>query len=211
MLLQQNRGHEALQKMLQAARIDPSSAIIAANVGLVHLFNGQGELALDALHSVVAAHPKFAVGHYLLGQVQAFLRVGDCGVSSLQEAINREERPVFHAFLGYAHGVAGNRPAAQDTLARLAALARSRYVSPFHQAVVHLGLEEYGTALALLGAAIREGSTWRVWLSSHPMFAPVRETTAFEELLQLRPDTTGVTIRQCSHNYLEHQRGRGSA
>ncbi len=64
-------------------------------------------------------------------------------------------------------------------------MAEHSYVSPYHQALIHVGLGEREEALQLLREAYEIKDAWLVWLGVEPQLDPLRGEPAFEELLRL--------------------------
>lgn len=87
----------------------------------------------------------------------ADIKNGRCvdGMRELAEAVRLSpDNTLFLAQLGQAYAVTGSPVKARDVLADLQALARKRYVSPYHLAYVYTGLREFETAIDHLEEAV---------------------------------------------------------
>ncbi len=86
-------------------------------------------------------------------------------------------------WFGYVWGIAGRRQQARDLLRELERRARSRYVSPQHFAVVHLGLGERDQALKLLDRAYDERAFEMMGFSG-PVADLLLDDPRFQQLLK---------------------------
>jgi adenylate cyclase len=68
-----------------------------------------------------------------------------------------------------------------DTLVRL---GRQRYVSPYGEALIRIGLGDTDRAIALLEQAVDEHHPWAVHFNIDPALDPVRHQPRFRALLQ---------------------------
>ena len=83
---------------------------------------------------------------------------------------------------GYIHAVTGRPANAQEGLDRLELLSRSQRVSPWHAAVICVGLGEYDRALDLIEQAVRDRD-WQVrMLPVEPILDPLRSHPRFRAL-----------------------------
>jgi tetratricopeptide (TPR) repeat protein len=84
--------------------------------------------------------------------------------------------------MGWAYARSGQRDKALNILEELNQLASQRFVSPYCQALVYLGLREDDKALDWLEKAYEEGSIWLDWLKVDPLYDPLRSTPRFQVL-----------------------------
>jgi Adenylate and Guanylate cyclase catalytic domain len=91
-------------------------------------------------------------------------------------------RALEAAHMGWAYARSGQKDNAIKTLEELNQLASERFVSPFCQALVYLGLREDDKTLDWLEKAYNEGSIWLGWLKMDPMFDPLRSNPRFQAL-----------------------------
>ena len=71
---------------------------------------------------------------------------------------------------------------AMETLNELNRLASRRFVTPFCQALVYLGLREDSKAIEWLEKAYQKRSIWVAWLKVEPMYDPLRSNPRFQAL-----------------------------
>jgi hypothetical protein len=97
--------------------------------------------------------------------------------------------PPWFCWLGTISGPAstlalsGNRPAAEDILARLLDQSTKKYVSPYNIAVTYSGLGRTGEALAWLNKAYDEHAGFMVYVYLDPRFKQLRRDPRFRDLL----------------------------
>jgi serine/threonine-protein kinase len=63
-------------------------------------------------------------------------------------------------------------------------LARHRFVSPYCQALIYLGLGENSQAIDWLEKAYEERSPWLDWLKVERIFDPLRSDPRFQALYE---------------------------
>ena len=78
------------------------------------------------------------------------------------------------AAIGHIQGVTGQRQRAQETLAHLKALSRSRYVTAYGVALVYAGLGDRERAFEWLDKGIQERTHGLVWLKLDPRWEGLR-------------------------------------
>ena len=127
----------------------------------------------------------FPEAHFTLGR--AYLQKGDFERSITEYEKARElshDRPDVLAGLGNAYALAGKTAKAMSILSQLNAMPRENNVSPYHVAVVFVGLGEKEKALAALEAAASEGhSGFLIGLKAEPTFDPLRNEPRFQKIL----------------------------
>ena len=191
------RHDEALREAETAQRHDPLSPIIQTWVGLRHYFAGRNERAIDELRKALEIERNFAPAHWHLGM--AYEQTGRYaeGVAEAERALALDQGSLLYlASAGHAYARAGRMREARATLARLADAARTRHVSAYHLAAVHLALGDTTAALASLDRALEERSPWMGYLAVDPRFAPLRSQPRFRALIgTLRGDVRARAAR----------------
>jgi tetratricopeptide (TPR) repeat protein len=133
----------------------------------------------------VELEPDYARGRSTLGWVYLSTGRPDEGIAELETAVSLAPGDtMLLAQLGEAYGFAGRMEDARAMLARLQALARERYVSPYHLAYIYTGLGDQEMAVDLLEQAYeaRAGNIYGVKGSF--LFAPLRAHPRFKALLR---------------------------
>ena len=78
----------------------------------------------------------------------------------------------------------GQTEPARAILGELEVLAKTRYVSPYHPAYVHVGLGEHERALDLLEQAYEQRAGGIFGIKGSFLFAPLRGHPRFQALLR---------------------------
>ena len=127
----------------------------------------------------------FVEAHFTLGR--AYLQKGEFEQSITELEKARElshDRPDVLSELGNAYALAGKTAKAIIILSQLNAMPRENNVSPYHLAVVFMGLGEKEKALAALEVAASEGhSGFLAGLKAEPTFDPLRNEPRFQKIL----------------------------
>jgi len=91
---------------------------------------------------------------------------------------------IVAGFLGFALARNGQKDKAMEIIEELNQLATHRFVTPYCQALVYLGLGENRQAIDWLEKAYQERSPWVDWLKVETLFDPLRPDPRFQALYQ---------------------------
>jgi TolB-like protein/Tfp pilus assembly protein PilF/tRNA A-37 threonylcarbamoyl transferase component Bud32 len=178
------RHEEAMQHARTAQRLDPLSPIIQTWVGLRHYFAGHHEQAIAEMRKAVEIAPNFAPAHWHLGM--AYEQAGRYaeGVTEAERALALDSASLlYRASVGHAYARAGRVREARATLERLANASRTRHVSAYHVAVVHVALGDTTAAMEWVERAIAERSPWIGYLGVDPRFERLRSSPRFQAIV----------------------------
>jgi len=183
LLVYLGRFDEALQEMQRAVELDPLSAVMTTDLSAPYTLKKDYDKAIAQCRKALELDPSFFVPHFVLGWIEM-----DRGANyakaieefHLVQAI--ETQPIATGLLGYAYARIGQKDKAMETLNELNQLASRRFVSPYHQALVYLGLGENSQAIDWLEKAYDKRSPWVIWLKVEPMFDPLRSDPRFQAL-----------------------------
>jgi eukaryotic-like serine/threonine-protein kinase len=178
------RTDEALAQVKQARDLDPFSLSIAAHPGWINYLSRNAEATVREARQALKLDPNFlparrylALGYDLQGKYNE-------SVPEFQKALSLSPgSTLIKAELGYAFAKSGRR---EDALRALDELQRSqgqRRASPFHLALIHVGLGENDRAIELLNKACDERAERLVWLRADPRFDPLRLDPRFNEIM----------------------------
>jgi len=182
MLGSMTRYDDALVVLRKAQELDPLAH--RTDVANVLTRAGRYEEAYAAIAPVVELEPTYPRAQGALGWALILGgRVAE-GIAALERAVALAVGDTMYlAQLGQAYGLSGELARAREILHQLEALARTRYVSPYHLAYVHVGLGEHGRALDLLEQAYEERSGAIYGIKGSFLFAPLRGEGRFGGLL----------------------------
>lgn len=176
-LLMRTKFKQAAAAMDRAHELDPLSVIITADQGLIASFSQDYDTGINFLNQALEMHKKFYLAYTWLGMAHM-------GQGNIQAAINvfhtqlKEEgkTPLALGHLGLAYGLAGKHVAARQILAQFQKIKKTkRYVSPYCQGIIHLGLEEMDNAFACFNIALKERDTSLNYLYGFPRMLPQQQ------------------------------------
>jgi len=186
------RAEEALREMERAVELDPLSPVMTTDVNVPHQLRAwkssgaeakkEYDKAIAQCRKALELDPSFFLPHFVVGTIE--LR-GSNYLKAIEEfrlAQAMETQPIATAYLGYAYARNGQKDKALETLEELNQLARRRFVTPFCQVLVYLGLRENSQAIDWLEKAYEGRSPWLAWLKVEPMFDPLRSDPRFQAL-----------------------------
>ncbi len=181
----QHRFIEALRDKEKALSMDPLSAIFRGDVGRVHYFARQYDLALEHYRAALEMDPHFFFVHILLGQACLQKGMFKPALFALKTAARLSDDSTFAlARLAQGYAIAGQQEKARLLLKRLQGMSPRKYVAPFEIAMIHTGLQEYDEAFAWLTKAFDQRSIWLGYLQVEPQLDPVRDDPRFRELVK---------------------------
>ncbi len=179
------RTDEALAEVKQARDLDPFSLSIAAHPGWINYLSRNAEATVREARHALKLDPNFlparrylALGYDLQGKYNE-------SVPEFQKALSLSPgSTLIKAELGYAFAKSGKREDALRVLDELQRSPGQRRASPFHLALVHIGLGENDRAIELLENAYNERAERMVWIRADPRFDPLRLDARFNEILR---------------------------
>ena len=184
-LIWTGRFEEAVASQRRALELDPLSPILHAEVGYSLIIAGKPTEAIRTLEQAIAFEPDFAVAHLNLGIACALAGQFDRAVSECGRATALSSVGYYRAFLGFAYAKAGRKDDAIRVADQMVAESNHRYVSPYHVAVIHAGLDDYERTLEWLERAYAIRHSWMVRLWADPCFANMRDQPGVKRLVRL--------------------------
>ena len=175
---------EAQAAISRAVELDPLSPFIPAYGALTLYFARQYERAEGELTVLIAAHPELHLAHAYLGLVYEQTGRLREAVEEFRRALRLEENVDGLGQLGHALALAGDRVEARRILDELQEKPASRYLSPFHVALIFAGLGDRDQAFTWLDKATEDRSEWIRYLRVDPRFVGFHDDPRFQELLR---------------------------
>jgi TolB-like protein/Tfp pilus assembly protein PilF len=187
-LLLMGRTDEAMVETRRGQEIDPLSAFPYWEMGDVFLCSRQYDRAIEQLQKLMELFPLWqreARTHFLLGRSYK-------GKEMFKEAIAEQERavalfpetPLYLGMLGNIYGSAGKKAQALKVLDQLKEQSKRKYVAPYDNALVYVGLGDKDQAFAWLEKAYQAHSNDMSNLKQDPTFDPLRSDARFQDLLR---------------------------
>lgn len=184
-LVAQGRVAAAIQAIKRAQKLDPVSLSINNDVGEIYFFARQYDPAIEWCRKTLEMDPNFIPAHQTLGLAYAQKEQFPQALAELKKAVEMSANNAYVlALLGYVYGAAGQRAEAEATLAQLQQLSASKYVSPFHLALVHTQLGDFDRAFALLQQAEDEHVFSMLLLKADPKLDKLRADPRYTAFLQ---------------------------
>ena len=181
----QGRFEEAISHYEHALVLDPFSLHAHMNLATAHYLMGEYQRAIGILEKTLELEPNYMPTHFVLGCTYIQQQLLPDAIEEFQ-TIYKQDEDAFMAlgFMGYAHGLAGQRAEAKNLLNILKDISRRKYVSLYSMMVIYLGLGQLEPALDLLDKLYEEGNDWLVWLKVSPELKILRNHPRFKELLK---------------------------
>jgi len=183
-LLPMARMDEALLMVDEAMRIDPLSLFVSATRTATLLMQARLVEAEAECRRALELDPNFWRAVVGLGRCYEMQGNYQQAIECFERATVLSDRvPTSIGALGRAHALAGHRKEAQGLLAELDQLARQRYVSPYANALIYLGLEDEHV-FGCLEQCYNDRTGWLMFIASDPRFDPLRSDRRFHALLE---------------------------
>ena len=184
LLLELGRLPEAIVEAKLAQQLDPLSAFTNDNLAAILYYAGDYDQSIDQCQKTLEIDPVSYRAHRHLGQVYAQRRMYEEAVSELKKAVELSPGSTEAlADLGNVFGVWGKTDEAKKILLELQNSSRQGHVSPYHLAIVYMGLGERELALSSLRKAVDERSPGVVHLKVSPFFQELQTDPRFQDLL----------------------------
>lgn len=178
------RFDEAIAESRRALELDPLSAPASTTLAIRYLYADRLAEAMTQFSKTLDANPEFAVAHWGLAQAHLANAASARALDELQRALELSGNSAYmRAHLAYGLAVSGDRDRAITIRREIENESRERYQSPYHQALISVGLGDREGMLRALERAYADRSGWMVFLPVQPEFAGVRATPEFQRLL----------------------------
>ena len=179
------RPVEALPFAEQACRLDSVSPNARTIRGSVLQLAGRLDDALREFEDALALDANFSLAQALVGLVYMQKAMPDRAIAAAQKARDLSgPRPDIVAFHGYILARAGRRDDALNALGDLRRLSQPREPTPFHVALVYVGLDDIDRAFEWLDKAIDARNWESPMIKANPIFDRVRSDPRFPALLR---------------------------
>jgi len=178
-----SRLDEALNEFQRAVELDPLSAVMTTDVNVPYSLKKEYDKGIAQCRKALDLDPNFYLAHFVWGWIE--IQRGTNYAKAIEElglAQSMETQPFITAHLGFAYARNGQKDKAMEILQGLDRLASQRFVSPFCQALVYLGLREDDKAIDWLEKAYEGGSIWMGWLKVESIYDPLRSNPRFQAL-----------------------------
>ena len=181
-LVNVGRPKEGLPQVQEAARLDPFSTQIQANVSFAMVHAGLRDEAVKHIDETIELDPNALYPRHMRGYVA--LASGDYpkAIEALEYSSSRGFA-VSKSFLAYAYARTGNREKALATLEDLGPITPGITHPAALRAGTFFALGERDRALALLDEAYANRDYWLSAMRISPPFEPLRGEAKYREIL----------------------------
>ncbi len=180
MLKALGRFDEALNQIMTAQKLDPLSLSINTGVGHVLYLSRRYDEAIEQYKKTVELDPNFLQARLWFGRPYLELGLYEQAINELKEAVRlSNESTISLAMLGHAYASSGDLRKAEEILERLFERSKEKYVSAYWIAAVYNGMKDRKKTINWLEKALREKSSWLVWIGVEPRFDWLRNEPAF--------------------------------
>jgi serine/threonine protein kinase/Tfp pilus assembly protein PilF len=199
LLLELGRLPEAIVEAKLAQQLDPLSAFTNDNLAAILYYAGEYDQSIEQCRKTLEIDPASHRAHRHLGQIYIQKRMYEEAVSELRKAIELSPGSTEAlADLGYAFGAWGKTGEAKKILLELQDSSQQGHVSPYHLAIVYIGLGEKELALQSLRKAVDDRSPGVVHLKVSPFFQELQSEPRFQDLLSYTGLSGEVSPRKTS-------------
>jgi eukaryotic-like serine/threonine-protein kinase len=181
LLLELGRLPEALAQARTAQQLDPLSVFANDNLAAILYYSGQYNESIDQCRKTLELDPTSSQAHRHLGQIYTQEGLYAEAVIELKKSIELSNGSAEGlAELGYVFGISGDTDKAHGILLQLKSRAD---VSPYHLAIVYMGLREKDKALEALSEAVTRRSAGVVHLKIARQFQDLHTDVRFDKMV----------------------------
>jgi non-specific serine/threonine protein kinase len=185
LLISLGRFEEAFAQWRRAQELDPLSLINRAATGWSFYVARRYDEAVREAEKTLEMDPTFAVARRVLGLSFQKTSRPDEAIEELRKAVELSGGSTqYLADLARALATGGREAEARRTLGELEEISKSRYVSPYFMAAVHLGLGDKDRAFDCLEEAYGERSLGMTFLKLDPNLDDLRAEPRFADLVR---------------------------
>jgi len=178
------RMDEATDEARRGTELDPLSATAGTTLGVRLYYSNRIDEAQAEFQKTLEVAPSFAVAHWGLAQCYRLRGRMEDQLDELTKAVTLSGNSAYmRAHLGYGYAAGGDRARAMAIAEELEAEGPTRYVAPYHLALIAAGLGDTDVAIRWLERAFRDRSGWIVFLPVEPEFQKIREAPEVRRLL----------------------------
>ena len=184
-LFSTGRFDEGFKYAKKSLEIDPLTPFNHHNLGWGLYYARRYADAAEQYRKVMAEFPKYSFGPYGLSKVN---RVSGNAAEAIELAGQAKELmggSIFSLLSEAECYVAdGQKDIAREKLSNLFEISKTRFVSPYHLALIYCFLGEKEEASARLREAYQIRDPWLNWMGVEPVLDPVRNEPEFQKILR---------------------------
>ena len=169
----------------RAVELDPISPIGRTDVATVYMVARRYDEAIAQLRNTLETDPDFYWAHRQLGLALELNGDPNDAIVEYQKASKLNDDPRVLAFIGHAMASMRRDSEPRAILAQHTDASKTRYISGYSFAVIHLALGERDQALDWLEKDANERTGFEInFIKVDPYLDPLRGDSRFEALVQ---------------------------
>jgi serine/threonine protein kinase/tetratricopeptide (TPR) repeat protein len=184
-LYTEGRFQEGLDFARRGIELDPLTPFNHHNIGWGLYFARRYDEAAAQYRRVIEQFPSYTFGYYGLSKVHRISGNTEAAIRENERSSELMSDSVFSLLAeAECYAADGQRDEALARVAKLEALAKERYVSPYQLALVYCYLKDRPRALELLENAAEIKEAWLNYLGIEPVFDVLRDDERFDAILE---------------------------
>lgn len=184
-LTAQARAEDSLVESNRFLELDPLDLFANAHLAWHYLFAREYDQAIEQCWKSRELFPDSFFPAFFVALAYEQKGMFDEAVAEFEKVMNNSPNLTFaKAGLGHLYAVSGEKVKAENIIAELDQISKTRYVPSYDVAVIHAGLGEKELAFEWLEKAYREHSSWLAYLRVEPRLDPLRSDSRFTDLLR---------------------------
>ena len=186
-LMAQNRLEEAEKEMKVAQKLDPTSRIIAAEVGLPILYSGRYKESIPLFEQAVEMDENFFPARFRLWYVLHLSKKYDEAFVELEamKKLTSGDNPFYKILYAITLAESGNRRDAKTIQIEMEKRkSKGEYISPVMLASLCVALNDKENAFKWLNKGVQERNDYLLYLEVVPDYKKLRGNLRFEKLLE---------------------------
>ena len=178
------RYDEAIQRMNLTIKLDPLPVYPSNCLGRIYYYLHQWDRAIEYYQKAIGLDPGYYLVYRDLGRSYEQKGMYAEAVQAFEKAVTLAKDNAFLSDIGHCYALAGKRAEARKLQERLAAEAKSRYISPAVMAWIPLALGEREVTLRWLEKGMGERAYLLAFAANDPRYDSIRSDPRFIAILR---------------------------
>jgi serine/threonine protein kinase/tetratricopeptide (TPR) repeat protein len=179
------RAEDSLAESKRFLELDPLDLLANVHLSWHYIFARQYDEAIEQCWKSNDLFPNSFWPSFFFALAYEQKGMLDEASGEFEKAIKMSGNITFaKAGLGHLYAASGEKARAENIIAELDEISKTRYVSSYDVAVIHAGLGERDLAFKWLDRAYQEHSSWLAYLKVEPRLDALRSDSRFGDLLR---------------------------
>jgi len=179
------RAEDSLVESKRFLELDPLDPFANAHLAWHYIFARQYDEAIEQCWKSNELFPNSFFSSFFFALAYEQKGMLDEASAEFEKVIKMSGNLTFaKAGLGHLYAISAEKAKAENVIAELDEISKTRYVPSYDIAVIHAGLGERDLAFAWLDKAYQEHSSWLAYLKVEPRLDDLRSDSRFEHLLR---------------------------